>query len=287
MGALSAAEVRYIEAGIAQDLRSDGRSRTDYRSISIDKSVIPQANGSARCKVGATDVIVSVKAELGRPPPGRPTHGSLAIKIECSPTASPKFEGRGGEDLSLELSRALERSLLGGPNGAGAAIDLSCLRILDGKVCWVLYIDGLVISADGNLLDVLSIAIKAALSNTDLPKVEVVSSTATDEDPELDVNDEDTTPLDTSSVPTIITLTKVGKHYIVDATSEEESQMMSAVSIAVNRKGVIRGLTKRGGFGLEPSVLIDMLSFAQKLGQTLIPAIDLKIAAAESNKQDV
>lgn len=51
--------------------------------------------------------------------------------------------------------------------------------------------------------------VKAALSNTDLPKVEVVSSTATDEEPELDVNDEDTTPLDTSSVPTIITLTKV------------------------------------------------------------------------------
>jgi hypothetical protein len=43
---------------------------------------------------------------------------------------------------------------------SGAAIDLLCLRILDGKVCWVLYIDGLVISADGNLLDVLSIAIK-------------------------------------------------------------------------------------------------------------------------------
>ena len=43
---------------------------------------------------------------------------------------------------------------------SGAAIDLSCLRILDGKVCWVLYVDGLVISADGNLLDVLSIAIK-------------------------------------------------------------------------------------------------------------------------------
>lgn len=39
--------------------------------------------------------------------------------------------------------------------------------------------------------------------------MEVVSSTATDEEPELDVNDEDTTPLDTSSVPTIITLTKV------------------------------------------------------------------------------
>lgn len=44
MGALSAAEVRYIEAGIAQDLRSDGRSRTDYRNISIDTGVIPQVD---------------------------------------------------------------------------------------------------------------------------------------------------------------------------------------------------------------------------------------------------
>jgi exosome complex RNA-binding protein Rrp42 (RNase PH superfamily) len=63
----------------------------------------------------------------------------------------------------LELQRALERSLLGGPNGAGAAIDLSSLHLLEGKVCWVLYIDTLVLSSDGNLLDALSIAIKVCL----------------------------------------------------------------------------------------------------------------------------
>jgi exosome complex component RRP42 len=63
----------------------------------------------------------------------------------------------------LELQRALERSLLGGPNGTGAAIDLSSLHLLEGKVCWVLYIDALVLSSDGNLLDALSIAIKVFL----------------------------------------------------------------------------------------------------------------------------
>lgn len=46
---------------------------------------------------------------------------------------------------------------------AGAAIDLSSLIVLDGKVCWDLYIDGLVISSDGNLLDTLAAAIKVLL----------------------------------------------------------------------------------------------------------------------------
>lgn len=43
---------------------------------------------------------------------------------------------------------------------AGAAIDLSALSVFDGKLCWNLYIDGLVLSSEGNLLDVLAIAVK-------------------------------------------------------------------------------------------------------------------------------
>lgn len=43
---------------------------------------------------------------------------------------------------------------------AGAAIDLSSLSVVQGKVCWDLYIDGLVVSSDGNILDALGAAIK-------------------------------------------------------------------------------------------------------------------------------
>jgi hypothetical protein len=32
------------------------------------------------------------------------------------------YQGRGGEELSLELSRALQRSLLGGQSGKGEAV---------------------------------------------------------------------------------------------------------------------------------------------------------------------
>lgn len=48
-------------------------------------------------------------------------------------------------------------------NFSGAGIDLSSLVVVEGKVCWDLYIDGLVISSDGNLLDALGAAIKVLL----------------------------------------------------------------------------------------------------------------------------
>lgn len=90
MVGLSAGEKNFIRGGIEQDLRADGRQRQDFRPILIETGVIPQvnkfsmlvpihriplciglyleyftqANGSARVRFGATDVIASVKVSL-------------------------------------------------------------------------------------------------------------------------------------------------------------------------------------------------------------------------------
>nr|URM60719.1 SAP family protein [Gymnema sylvestre] len=286
MVGLSLGEKHFIKGGIAQDLRTDGRKRSTYRPIFVEVGVIPQANGSARVKMGATEVIAGVKAELGRPSPSHPDKGKVSIFVDCSPTAEPNFQGKGGDDLAIELSVALQRCLLGGKSGAGAGIDLSSLSIVEGKVCWDLYIDGLVVSSDGNLLDALGAAIKAALSNTGIPKVQVALGVSSDEQPEVDISDEEFLQFDTSRFPVIVTLTKVGSHYIVDATSEEESQMSSAISVSVNRQGHICGVTKRGGAGLDPSVMLDMLYFAKTVSEQLIDKLDSEIAAAEAREED-
>ncbi|PON35836.1 Polyribonucleotide nucleotidyltransferase [Trema orientale] len=287
MVGLSLGEKHFIHGGIAQDLRSDGRKRLTYRPIYVETGVIPQANGSARVRMGGTDVIATVKAELGRPSQLQPDKGKVSIHIDCSSTAEPVFEGRGGEELSTELSVSLQRSLLGGKSGSGAGIDLSSLVVVEGKICWDLYIDGLVVCSDGNLLDALGAAIKAALSNTGIPRVQVASSASGDEDqPEVDISDEEFLQFDTSGVPVIVTLTKVGKHYIADATAEEESQMSSAVSISVNRKGHICGLTKRGGAGLDPSIILDMISVAKHVSEKLMNKLDSEIAAAEASEDE-
>jgi len=78
----------------------------------------------------------------------------------------------------------------------------------------------------------------------------------------------------------------VGRHYIVDATSEEESQMNSAVSISVNRKGHICGLTKRGGAGLDHSIILDMISVAKHVSEQLMNKLDSEIAAAEADEDE-
>ncbi|XP_057535510.1 uncharacterized protein LOC130813685 isoform X1 [Amaranthus tricolor] len=283
---LSRGEKNFIRGGIAQDLRCDGRSRLSYRPIHVDTGVIPQADGSARVRIGGTYVIVSVKAELGKPSSSQTDKGKVSIHIDCSATAAPIFQGKGGEALSTELAADLQRCLLGGKSGAGAGIDLSSLSIVEGKVCWDLYIDGLVISADGNLLDALGAAIKAALSNTGIPKVNVIAADpkSVNDQPEVDVSDEEFLQFNTSSVPVIITLTKVGKHYIVDANLEEESQMSSAMSISINRKGHICGLTKRGGAGVDPSLLFDMISVAMLVSEKFMNKLDSEIAAAEARE---
>ncbi|XP_078432128.1 3'-5'-exoribonuclease family protein [Wolffia australiana] len=279
MVGLSAGEKDFIRGGVEVDLRADGRHREDFRPILIETGVIPQANGSARVRFGATEVIASIKAELSKPNPLQPGRGKVSIHVDCSSTATPAFEGRGGEELSTELSVALQRCLLGGKSGEGAGIDLSSLVIVEGKVCWDLYIDGLVVSSDGNLLDALAAAVKAALTNTGIPKVDVANA---EDQPEVNISDEEFMQFDTSAVPVVVTLTKIGKEYIVDATSDEESQMSSAVSVSVNRHGKVCGLVKRGGAGLDASVILDMISTGRHVSESLIPLLDSEIDAAES-----
>jgi len=71
----------------------------------------------------------------------------------------------------------------------------------------------------------------------------------------------------------------------VDATPEEESQMSSAVSISVNRKGHICGITKRGGAGLDPSVILDMVSVAKHVSEQLMNKLDSEITSAEAEDE--
>ena len=54
---------------------------------------------------------------------------------------------------------------------------------------------------------------KAALSNTGIPKVDVAAETPGDEQPEVNISDEEFLQFDTSGVPVIVTLTKVKQFY--------------------------------------------------------------------------
>jgi exosome complex component RRP42 len=53
--------------------------------------------------------------------------------------------------------------------------------------------------------------LKAALSNTGIPRVNVAAGATGDEQPEVDISDEEFLQFDTSDIPVIVTLTKVTK----------------------------------------------------------------------------
>jgi exosome complex component RRP42 len=222
------AEKRYIIDGAECNIRNDGRKIDEYRNLEVQLGPIAQATGSARVRLGGTDVIVAVKAEIGSPHADRPDMGSIQFTVECSPLASPSFHGRGGEQLGSEISRALERAFYVPKHATSvdSGFDLGLLKIVSGKTCWILYVDGLILGEGG--------------------------------EPELEVNDdpEACVRLDTSRVPLYVTVCKLGKAACIDPTTMEEESASSALQVAVDSAGNVYGVTKRWEATLDPTSLL-------------------------------
>ncbi|KAG0261877.1 Exosome complex component RRP42 [Mortierella polycephala] len=285
-GLISPAERDYILKGIECNIRADGRQRPDYREVILETGVVSQTSGSARVRIaGGSDVLVSVKAEIG------------------SPSASQQFEGRGADDLNNELTQMMSRFLhhtkttfttpssssSQGSAGAGASttagsssstggINLSKLCIIPGQQCWILYIDALVLDYGGNLMDAILMGTRAAIFDTQIPKTEVQD--LGDGQFEFEVLDdaEDTDIVEgREDMPICVTLNKVGARHIVDASPLEELCTEAKLVVAVNRSGELCGLQKGNDGGIEPSLLLEMIQFGKTMGQTLIKQLDLKI----------
>lgn len=58
---ISDSERLFLEDGVDQGIRNDGRDLTDFRPIVIALDVISTANGSSRVKNDELDIIVAVK----------------------------------------------------------------------------------------------------------------------------------------------------------------------------------------------------------------------------------
>jgi exosome complex component RRP42 len=79
---ISPAEKKYIEQGVEEDCRADGRARLEYRHVVLETGILAQASGSARCRLGDSDVLVGVKVEIGEPEQDKPTQGRVICSVE-------------------------------------------------------------------------------------------------------------------------------------------------------------------------------------------------------------
>ncbi|KAL9651504.1 hypothetical protein ABK040_001450 [Willaertia magna] len=275
---LSRSEKQYIIDGVEEGLRLDGRARLDYRDFSLETGIVAQTNGSARVKLANhTDVLVGVKVEIGEVDPDFPDQGRLEVHVECSPSASHEFEGRGAEEMNAQLISTL-RDLLKN----SFAMDWSKLCIVKGKQCWILYVDCIVLDSAGNLYDALAIATRSALYNTKIPKIEVIEISPTETEFEVSDDPNDYERIDCSNIPISVTLGKIGSKYIVDPSIEEEECISTRLTVSVNRKGNICSIKKSGKqSGINPSELTKMFQSARKIGTTLLEQLDTLLETEE------
>ena len=82
----------YVLKLAEQGKRLDGRSFDQFRKIEIETGVVNKAEGSARVKIGNTQVLVGIKIGIGEPFPDTPDTGVLSTTAEFIPLASPDFE---------------------------------------------------------------------------------------------------------------------------------------------------------------------------------------------------
>ncbi|CAK1544559.1 unnamed protein product [Leptosia nina] len=227
---LSNAERFYIWDGVEENFRSDGRSNKDYRPMELETDVVSSASGSARLRLANTDVLVCVKTEIDTPKSDKPGLGSIEFFVDCSANATPEFEGRGGEQLANRISNLLQRAY-----HSSQAFNLKQLCIFEGKQCWKLYVDILILECGGNLCDAVSLAVKAALFNTRIPFVKAALMDGGNIDLQLSDDPFDSKRLEVGTAPLLVTLCRMDEENIVDPTAEEETCI--AVSIVVGVSG--------------------------------------------------
>jgi exosome complex component RRP42 len=223
--------MNYASELIEKGKRIDGREFNEFRKIFLQEGIIKKAEGSARVKFGETEVIAGVKLELGAPFPDSPNQGILVVNAEFSPLASPDFEpGPPGED-AIELARIVDRGIR-----ESKCIELEKLCLIPNEKVWCVFIDIYIINHQGNLLDASALASIAALRNTKIPKVEN----------DKIIREEFEKPLPVVFKPINITVTKIGKNFILDPLLEEEEIANAKLSVCVRDDDKICALQKQG-----------------------------------------
>src|SRR5881628_4135095 len=225
---------------LAKGKRLDGRDFSEQRPLEIEIDVIKKANGSARVKLGDSEVIAGIKVETGEPFEGLENKGALIVTAEVLPTASPHAEPGPPDEEVVELARVVDRGVR-----ESEMIDLDQLALVPGKIVYTIFVDCSVLNADGNLFDATSYAVVASLASCKLPVFEIK------DDKVIDTGKTQEPPITT--IPVSVTTVKIGENLLLDPNAEEEACMDARLTITTNSKGSIVAMQKglKGYFALD------------------------------------
>lgn len=238
--------------------RPDGRALEEYRNISLETNVISKAQGSARVKIGNTQVIAGIKYQIGTPFPDTPDVGVIMTNAELLPMAAPDFEPGPPDEKSIELARVVDRCIR-----ESEMVNLKELCISEGKQVFMIFIDLHIIDYDGNLFDAAALAAVSALSTTKLP------SFSFDEDEELVLSEECNVQLPMTEKALLCTFVKIGDNLVLDPSLEEEEILEARLNIGITESGNICAMQKGGVNPLSKDEIIKAVRLTQEKTEEL------------------
>lgn len=240
----------HIHKLLAKGRRVDNRAWDEFRPITIQPGYIETAEGSARVKIGNTDVLVGVKMATGAPFADTPNKGVLSTNAELIPMASPNFESGPPDENSIELARVVDRGIR-----ESQMVDLEALCIEPEKEVWIMFTDIYVLDYDGNLFDAAFLGAIAALNNTMVP---------------AKANDRgDDYQLPIRHMPISVTAVQIENSILVDPTLDEEKVAEARLTVTTDENGDLRAMQKglAGAFTLDQ--IYKCVETSQRLGNDL------------------
>jgi len=236
--------------------RLDERGLNDYRPIQIESGIIERAEGSARVRLGRTEVMVGVKIETGEPFSDRPNEGVLTVNSEFVPLASPEFEAGPPSEESIELARVVDRGLR-----ESKAIELEKLCIIPAKKVFVIFFDIYVLNHDGNLIDAAALAAFAALLNTKISNYEIENGEVKKKPGFV--------ALPIRNYPIAITFASISGKLIVDPWIDEEQVMDARLTLTFDKDGKICAIQKGKRGTLTPQQIMEAVHIAREKAEEL------------------
>ena len=238
------------------DTRLDGRKLTEYRKpIEVEQGIIKTAEGSARVKIGETEVMVGVKLEVGEPYPDTPEEGTIIVGAELLPMSNPEFELGPPGIQAIELARVVDRGIR-----ESKALEFKKLCITPGEKIWMVIIDICPLNDAGNLFDASSLAALAALKNTKFPAFD---------GEKIDYKQKTDKKLQLEKMPIAVTVIKIGGKFIVDPDIEEEKVIDARLTVSSIEDGKLCALQKGGDFPLSTEDIDKMLEIGIEKGKEL------------------
>jgi len=246
---------------IVKGMRYDRRKFDEYRTVTVEYGVSHAAEGSARVRIGETEVIAGVKLSLEKPYPDTPSQGNLMINAELTPMSSPLFETGPPGEQAIELSRVIDRGIR-----ESKAIDLTKLCVKEGEKVWSVMVDIVTVNDAGNLFDAGALAAIAALKNAVFPTVK--------EDGSVDYAKKTDKHVPLVQTPIAITVIKIGDQLIIDPLPEEEAALDARLTIAFNDANMLCAMQKGGPGYFTTEELIQAADIAIEKGKELRRALD-------------